>query len=339
MERERDARRTVRCGLHGRFYDAWSARGCPDCAKRSRSRTAGRGGGWSAAPLLLAGALGLAYWQGRLPVLANTVHVAPAPAPAQPLRLDPTPYRAEIEALEAVLYRDGRVALGDAERVAAAARALGDRLARDLDRVAGSRALLRLGAFAMEVEARAEAGYALPDLAGPRRDWERLRAELFQKAAWLRREGPALAAAQRPPPPRADLLDVQAHERFAKALAALLADGRRELMAPGEPSVDVAEGSAAEARLARAWADLSRDWEQRVSRACAKAPAAPAQGDDLHLVMAHQQLGDACHQLRLATVAPGEAPVPMKSWRQASLDQAAARISEARAQLEDATRF
>jgi hypothetical protein len=76
-----------------------------------------------------------------------------------------------------------------------------------------------------------------------------------------------------------------------------------------------------------------------VSRACAKAPAAPALDDDRHVVMAHQQLGDACHQLRLASVAPGEAPVPMKSWRQASLDQAAARIAEARARLEGATRF
>ena len=193
MDRERGARRTVRCGLHGRFYDAWSGRGCPECTRRSASSRTGRSGGFGAALLLLAGALGLLHWQGRVPVLANTIRVEPAPAPR---RLDATPYRAEIEAIEAVLYGAGGVEPGGAERVAGAARALGDRLSRDLDRAAGSRALLRLGAFAQDVEARSEVGYAPPDLSGPRRDWERLRAEWFLQAAWLRREGPALTRFQ-----------------------------------------------------------------------------------------------------------------------------------------------
>jgi hypothetical protein len=197
-----------------------SGRGCPDCTRRSASSRPRRRGGWSAALLLLAGGLGIAHWQGRLPVLSNTIRVEPAPAPA----------------------------------------------------------------------------------------------------------------------PRVDLRDVQAHERFAQALTALLADGRRELMTVGEPYAGAAAGSAAETRLARDWAESFWGWEQRVSRACAMAPAAPAQGGDLRVVMAHQQLGDACHQLRLATEAPGEA-VPMNSQRQASLDQAAARIAEARAQLEGAARY
>jgi hypothetical protein len=111
------------------------------------------------------------------------------------------------------------------------------------------------------------------------------------------------------------------------------------MLAFGEPSVDVAEGSAAERRLARDWQEFSKKWDVRVTRACAEAPAAPSLDDDLHVVMAHQLLGDACQRLRLATVSSGDSSVPMKSWRRGSLDQAAARIDEARNQLEDATRF
>ena len=338
MEHERPARRTARCGLHGRFYDSWSAVGCPECAKRGRAPRVSRRGGWAAPLLLLAGALGVAHGQGWLPLLSNTVAVAPAP-PRLPARVDPTPYRAEIEALEAVLYRTSEVERGDAERAGAAARELGDRLVRDLDRVAGSQALLRLGAFAMNVESSADAGYALPDLSGPRRDGERLRGELFERAPWWRRAGPALASAQRPPPPRADVLDVQALERFASSLAPLVAAGRREMLAFGEPWVDVAEGSAAEARLTRDWQEFAKTWDARVTRACGKVPARPGFDDDLHVVMAHQLLGDACHKLRVATVSAGDAAVPMKSWRKGSLDEATARIEEARAHLADAMRF
>jgi hypothetical protein len=227
MGRERGARRSVRCGLHGRFYDAWSVAGCPDCAKRSPLLRARGGRGWSAALLLLAGAAGLAHWQGRLPVLTNTIRIEPAPA---------------------------------------------------------------------------------------------------------------LATAQRPPAPRGDRLDVQALERFEATLSTLLADGRRELPAIGEPSLAAAEGSSAEAHLAPDRAELSRGWEQRVSLACAEAPAAPALGAGLHVVTAHQLLEDACHQLRLAIASPGEAPLPTKPWGQGPLDQAAARIAEARAQLDAAMR-
>ena len=69
------------------------------------------------------------------------------------------------------------------------------------------------------------------------------------------------------------------------------------------------------------------------------APAAPALDDDLHVVMAHQLLGAACQQLRVATVSAAEAPVPVRSWREGALDLAEARIQEARTHLAEATRF
>jgi hypothetical protein len=107
MERERGARRTVRCGLHGRFYDAWAAGGCPDCSNGGPASRSRLGAGVSASLLLLAGGLALAWWQGGLP-LANTTRVEPSrrqparvqPAPEQPVPLERAAARPELAALE-----------------------------------------------------------------------------------------------------------------------------------------------------------------------------------------------------------------------------------------------
>ncbi len=334
--------RSARCPLDGRVYDSWSEAGCPDCAARAKRLPAPppRRSGVPAALLLLAAVAAAAHWQGLLPRLTNRVEAQRrfelrSSAP----NLDPAPYRAEIEAIEAVLYRDTQAEWADGERVAAAARELADHMTAELDRITAHAVLLRLSAFAMEAEANADAGYALPDLARSRRAWQRLRSELFAPAPWLRREGPDLAAVQNPAPRRADWLDIGALERFAKALDPLLASGRREMLAFGEVYVDVPEGSPEEAQLVDDWLAFARRWDERVTKACGQAPARPALDDDLRVVMAHQLLGDACHQLHVATVSAGEASVPMKHWRSSSLDQAAARIAEARAQLAEARRF
>lgn len=100
--------------------------------------------------------------------------------------------------------------------------------------------------------------------------------------------------------------------------------------------MDVAEGSAEERKLVRDWQGFARGWDERMTKACAKAPAAAALDDDLRL---QQLLGQACQQLRVATVGAGDLPVPMKHWRESSLEQAAAHIAEARAQLAEAKAF
>jgi hypothetical protein len=122
MERERGPRRTVRCGLHGRFYDAWAAGGCPDCTSGGPASRSRLGASVSVA-LLVAGGLALAWWQGGLP-LANTTQVEPSPgeptrvaalpALAQPAPLEPAPASPELAALErfagtlAAILEEGR---------------------------------------------------------------------------------------------------------------------------------------------------------------------------------------------------------------------------------------
>ncbi len=340
MAEERRGSRSARCPLHGRIYDSWSPAGCPDCAAPRKVAPPSRRRAAPAALLLLAAVAAFAHWQGLLPRLTNRVEAQRrSELRSSAPKLAPAPYRAEIEAIEAVLYRDTETELVDGERVAAAAHQLADHMTAELDRITGHAVLLRLSEFAMEAEADADAGYALPDLARSRRAWQRLRSELFAPAPWLRREGPELAAAQHPAPPRADLLDVAALEGFAKTLAPLLASGRSEMLRYGEIYVDVLEGSQAETELVDDWLTFARRWDTRVGKACAQTPPRPALDDDLHVVMAHQLLGDACHQLRVATVSAGDASIPTKDWRSSSLDQAVERIAEARAQLVEARRF
>jgi len=199
----------VRCGLHGRFYDAWAAGGCPDCTSGGPASRSRLGAGVSATLLLLAGGLALAWWQGGLP-LANTTRVEPSPR--QPIRDAAEPAPPQPAPLEPALAR--------------------------------------------------------PELA--------------------------------------------ALERFAGTLASILEEGRGEAPPLG--------------------------WGLSVSDACANAPPAPAAAD-AHGASAHQLLGEACEQLRAALALALDPLVPAAAQRREALDQAAAQVAAARAELERAARL
>jgi hypothetical protein len=252
--------------------------------------------------------------------------------------VDPAPFRGEIEAVEAVLYMPSPPEHGDPERVARLAVELGARMQAELGRLVGRRAFVALLGFASEVEAQGEAGYVAPDLTLPRRAWESLRDEMFRDAPWFRRSGPRLAEAQRKPEPRAEPGVLASLGAWADDLDALAAEGRREMMQFGEMYVDVAEGSREERALEAAWNAFARGWDGRVSGACRQAPGQPGLGGELNVVLAWQSLGQAAHQLRIATVSPAEWSVPDKAWRQQSLAQAEANLAEARSHLEKARR-
>lgn len=328
---------SVRCPRDGRVHDARSP-GCPACVPEAARLE--RPGARPLAALLAAAGLAaggaLAWW-----LLPNRIQVS-AEAPAAPIALagtlDPTPYRVEIEAIEAILYRPTPPELGDTERVARAARELAERLPSDagLSRVAALDALQRLMAFAAETDARGEAGYAIPALDGPRRSWEALRAALFRPAPWLRSGAPELVNAQRRAPLRADLIMLEDLAAWADALEVLLRAGRAEMAAFGEPNGDAGEGSREDRERIARWQAFATAWEARVTRAGASGPAPPAWDDEAHVVQAHQFLGRVVHHLRIASVPVGESAVPTDGWRQQSLDGAEESLAEARRQLEQA---
>jgi hypothetical protein len=198
------------------------------------------------------------------PVLQE--EVARAVGPDAPAKLDPAPWRREIEAIEALLYEDAPAAFGDPERAARQALELAERMQAELPRRQAQAAFLRLVSFAREVDARGDVGFAAPDRMAPRLAWEEVRRELFVRAAWFRRAAPDLARARRPGPRRADVLMVQALREHAKRLDALVAEGRRELPRFGEQLVDAAEGSRAERELIADWYAFARECRARPRR-------------------------------------------------------------------------
>lgn len=256
-----------------------------------------------------------------------------APGSAGARGLAAEPYRTEIEALEAVLYQKRPPAFGDTELAARAAVALAEHVLEAEGRLAGRDAFARLHAFASETDARADVGYAAPDLAGPRRSWEGLRGELFRPAPWLRPADPGLPAAQSPPRPRAAPGDLLALRMWARALAAFRLRSEPELLAFGEVHVDVAEGSAQERTLVDDWLRFARRFDGELDDVARLAPPAPGLGDAEPVVTSHRLLGEALGQLRLASQSRSDAAVPDKAWRREGLANAARLLSEARARI------
>jgi hypothetical protein len=282
----------------------------------------------------LLGALAVAGWiyLGSEPTPGLARPLGPGPGPAAQGRqgsLDPEPYRSEIAALEALLYRDRPAELGDADRVSALAADLGERLQERERGLAGRLAFQRLLAFSGEVGAQGDAGYAAPDMTRPRAAWETLRGEVFAPAPWMRVASPLRAERQRRAEPTTTPDALAGLRAWGERISALAADVRPELLAFGEQYVDAGEGSAAERRLASDWNRFARRFDARVQEVARQAPPEPAWDGEPHVRSAYQQLGQALQRLRMATVAPGELLLPDKTWRREHLDGAAALVEAA----------
>jgi hypothetical protein len=105
----------------------------------------------------------------------------PAPVPRAAIPIDPTPYRGQIAAIDALLRREGPARLGDGDRAGRLALPLAREVAAREPGSAGRAAFQRLVAFAGEVDADGDAGYAPPRLARARAAWESVRGEVFRR--------------------------------------------------------------------------------------------------------------------------------------------------------------
>lgn len=187
---------------------ALGPRGCPHCAQqemrahRDETNAFWRRAIWVSIPVLVL-ALAYAAWPRK---------------PAGPVRLEPEPFRAEIETIESVLYRGDRLTFEDR-----------DALARGLDALVGAlrsrpqtepKRRARAGMEEFLVLTGLDAERDRLDLLAVRHRWQALRGEYFADAEWLEHGSAALEAAQQSSESRGVPPDVAAYDQSLESIRA-----------------------------------------------------------------------------------------------------------------------
>jgi hypothetical protein len=250
----------------------------------------------------------------------------------EPAQLNSSRYQQEITDLEAVLYQESPLSMTDFMTVSAAFHDMGFAIAeREVGRsardVASGMAVL---AARSDV---GEGGYALPDIAQLRSDWESLRSEHFSDADWFRESTPEVEAAQDTPAPTVDPAMVDDLLSAIESIEELSDRGRRACAELGEPFYDLEQpGPGGEAHIEK-WNDFAREWDEDVTRVATLLPSPPAWNADPELTAAYQDVTSAIRELRNATMGPGSWPVPFEGDWTAHFDEAVRLLSQAREQL------
>ena len=250
-----------------------------------------------------------------------------------PDRFDAEAYREPIRAVESVLYRATPPELGDGDRAAEALLRLAEALAppgADFAARQRARSLYDMIGLASGI---ADAGYALPDLALLRGEWEKQRDALFTPAPWFRRSDAPLVAAQTKRPAAVDPADVTRLRHTVRRLERLADAGEQEVRELGEPDYNSeAPGSAGRAQIAR-WNAWARSWEARLDAALRELPPPPPFDAELALVLAHQNTSRAAHELRLVPHGVGDWPTPFRHQWESRFGAARQLLAERRAAL------
>lgn len=339
--------RSAYCEIHGLHFDP-SQRGCALCLREKQGRNA-RSSRFVWLLLALAGvcAAGFLSWEHfgsaateslsaegtaqvgpeSLPTIAN-----PEVPTAVVRKVDPSPFRNRITALEAIVYRTSRAGLADGGRVASLASDLATAVAAKAapaDRAAAA-GLLN---WSSRLGAEEDVGYGTLDLASTRAEWERLRDRVFDDASWFRHSGPQLDAQQKPVSKTVDPEEVRSLAACARRVDGLITEGRRTSREIGELSGDYV-GPEGRQVLAR-WKSWSRQWSDDIDRLARSLPPRPAMDDSLGLVMAHQELSAAVQELRMVTYGANDTGVPFRSERENRFESATLHLAQANQRLEN----
>lgn len=254
------------------------------------------------------------------------------PGSADPLRLDSGRYQHEIESLESALYQQAPPSMADFVTISAAFHDVGLAIAgRELN--SSSRDVASDVALLAAQSDVGDSGYALPDIAELRADWESLRSERFVEAEWFRESTPIVEAAQVVPAPTVDPAMKDELESAIDLLEELAQEGRSACTELGEPFYDFEQpGPRGQAHIDR-WNEFAREWDDKVSRTASRMPPPPAWNADSEFIVAYQDVTGSVRELRHATMGNGSWPVPFESEWSSRLDEALRLLGHARVQL------
>ncbi len=210
------------------------------------------------------------YMLGRLDSAPEQADTPAAEAPSEPVaqKIDPTPYRRLIEAIETLVYLPEAGGFDDAGRISAKALELSMAVRGNGQDQLRHRAWGRLYDFAGALDAQADVGYAMADLSRIRSDWERVRGQVFRPASWFGVSTPAMDVAQAAPVPEVDHVTVRDLRDLADELQRTIRLGQRESGQIGEAVVDAALATPPARRSEGKWLEWSQVWREARWRAC-----------------------------------------------------------------------
>jgi len=246
--------------------------------------------------------------------------------------LDPEAYRAEIENLESVLYKDAPADFADFGRVTAATMRLYGKAMQQEKHPLKIEAAQRI----MFLRSRADmsdVGFSTPDMAAVRSDWEGVRLHVFGEADWFHKTTAGLSRVQTPAAPAADPLDVSELSRVIERLEDLIGDGRRECDDLGEPVYEPTRMSQDGEAQVDDWRTFHKDWSDRIDYIADRMPSQPSWNGSQDFTMAHQSVGQAMNELRLVPVGVGDWVTPFRGAWEGRFDQAQRKLEEARGHL------
>jgi hypothetical protein len=270
-------------------------------------------------------------------------------------RIDPTPYRRAIRAVDEIAYSPEPPDYGTAERAADAIARVGREVVQSTRDPRERRLGQSILALSQRVGATSDVGYAMPDRVKIRRDWEAVRNEVFERSTWFRgnlAESSAgggtpvdakarmtatieLDDAQRTPSPAAiTRAEHRKYRRLITTLERASSRGRSKCASLGEPDYDISVPSSRAERHVARWDAWSRTWQEDLHDAWEDAPRTPSFTEQVELVRCYQNLEKALRQLQLVPRGAGAWPTPFeRQWTQ-RFDQAEALLSSAKDDLD-----
>ncbi len=262
----------------------------------------------------------------------STRGITSAPAEEGPSRLDSSRYQREIVDLETALYQEAPPSMTDFMTISAAFHEMGFAIA-DREMGVGARDVASDVAMLAAQSDVGEAGYALPDIAELRSDWESLRSAHFSDAEWFRESTHAVESAQEVSDATVDPSTIDDLLIAIEEIESLMEEGRRACEELGEPFYDFEQpGPEGEAHIEE-WNDFAREWDEDVSRAASRLPSPPVWDVDPEVTAAYQDVTFAIREMRNATMGAGTWPVPNEADWTARFDEASRLLSQSRDRL------
>lgn len=331
--------RSTTCPAHGLRYDARSTAGCVLCRQEQAAQKRGRRDRALHLTLftllLVTLVAGIGYW--RAPALRESfnlmkrMNVAESQAKSTSstaqntsyAKIDPEPVRAEIEALEALLYGTNKSwTVGN--QLAITTRALSSKIPPSPSAAPIRAALARYTEMHSIEE---EGGYVGVNVESARDEWEKIRDRSFEAAPWFSqatgaslREARASDASER----------AEAMLAFCDHLDRVIERTATEVLALPEVAEVV---SAEQRREVSEWEEWARNWDGELQQELRGFPSHPGFDTDANLTFAFQKLESAAHALRLLPVSSGDWPTAAMYMREMRLEEARAAVREAREYL------